>query len=252
MSWERGLHAVLLSIGQPSVASHSSSASLWRFRVAPERCYEVTIPRERVVDARSIRIHRSRHFDTGDMTTCEGISCTTFERTLCDCSAELTAFQLGRTFDDGMRRGIASLARLADCAERLESGPGRHMSSIRALLAERDATFEPGGSDAELRVMEPLRRARLPLPVQQFEIRVGKRVYRPDFAWPDDMVFAEYYGTAEHGSASAVVYDSERLTALVAAGWLPLIFTKASTDRDIVQQTIAALRQRRDGSLPVA
>jgi hypothetical protein len=57
-------------------------------------------------------------------------------------------------------------------------------------------------------------------------------------------VFAEYYGLPFHIGASAVVADSERLTALVAAGWLPLVFTHASSDGEVVELTRAALLQR--------
>jgi len=52
---------------------------------------------------------------------------------------------------------------------------------------------------------------------------------------------------AFHMGASAVAYDSERMTALVAAGWLPLVFTDTSSDREIVERTTAALQLRRVG-----
>jgi hypothetical protein len=58
------------------------------------------------------------------------------------------------------------------------------------------------------------------------------------------MVLAEYYGMPFHTGASAVIADSARLTALSAAGWLPLIFTHASSDREIIEQTTRALAQR--------
>jgi hypothetical protein len=41
-----------------------------------------------------------------------------------------------------------------------------------------------------------------------------------------------------------VTADSERLTALSAAGWLPLVFTQKSTDREIVDRTVEALGSR--------
>ena len=61
-------------------------------------------------------------------------------------------------------------------------------------------------------------------------------------------MFAEYYGLPFHIGAAAVVADSERLTALSTAGWLPLVFTSESTDREIVERTTAALHRRRVGS----
>ena len=62
--------------------------------------------------------------------------------------------------------------------------------------------------------------------MQQYRIEVGAKTYRPDFAWPEIKVFAEYYGLAYHIGASAVENDSARLTALSTSGWLPLIFTE--------------------------
>jgi hypothetical protein len=240
-TWERGLHAALLSIGDPSAASQSAAAWLWTFPHQPDRAYSAVVPRGRRVHLEGVDIQESEHFDDLDFTTHSGIRCTTFERTLCDMSALMTEVQLSKTLNDGLRRGVASMKRLRDCAERLESGPGRHMSVVRALLAARDHDFNPGGSDPELRIIDVVRRANLPVPVQQKRIRVGDKVYRPDYVWEPFMVFAEYYGMLDHTGDDAVIYDSGRLTALAAAGWTPLIFTRASTDREIVERVSEAL-----------
>ena len=48
---------------------------------------------------------------------------------------------------------------------------------------------------------------------QQHRVKVGSKTFRPDFAWPNRKVFAEYYGLPFHIGASAVVADSERLTS---------------------------------------
>ncbi len=245
-SWERGLLAIVLSL-EGSLASHSSAARLWGFEPRPEDRYEVTIGRDRFATSRGVAVHRSATVGEADIATRHGIACTSFERTFCDCTALLREHQLGRVLDDGMRRGVASLPRLKDCLERIESGPGRHMSVVRSLLVSRGIGFDPGGSRSELQVLDVFRRARMPMPVQQYTVRVGAKTYRPDFAWPDRKVFAEYYGLAFHIGASAVVADSERLTALSAAGWLPLVFTHASSDREIVERTTAALDQRAVG-----
>jgi hypothetical protein len=245
-SWERGLLAVTLSV-DGSIASHSSAARLWNFVSRPEDRYEVTVGRERRVAVEGVVLHRSGTLGDDDVTTRHDIMSTSFERTLSDCTTLLSEYQLGRVLDDGLRRGVASLQRLKGCSERTESGPGRHMSVVRSLLATRGIGFDPGGSRSELYLLDVFRRARLPLPVQQYRVKIGSKSYRPDFAWPDRMVFAEYYGLPFHTGASAVVADSERLTALAAAGWLPLVFTQASSDREIVERTTAALDQRRVG-----
>jgi hypothetical protein len=244
-SWERGLLAIVLSL-QGSVASHASAARLWKFEPRPEDRYEVTGGREYRAPLHGVVLHRSATLGHEDVATRDRIPCTSFERTLCDCTSLLREYQLGRVLDDGMRRGVASLRRLSGCAERLESGPGRRMSVVRSLLAARGIGFDPGGSRSELYLLDVFRRAQLPLPVQQHRVKVGSKTFRPDFAWPDRKVFAEYYGLPFHIGPSAVVADSERLTALSAAGWLPLVFTQASSDREIVERTVAALNQRGD------
>lgn len=242
-SWERGLLAAVLSL-QGSVASHAAAARLWRFEPRPEDRYEVTVGREYRAPLRGVVLHRSATLGHEDIANRDAIPCTSFERTLCDCTSLLSGYQLSRVLDDGLRRGVASLRRLTGCAERLESGPGRHMSVVRSLLEARGIGFDPGGSRSELYLLDVFRRARLPLPVQQHRVKVGSKTFRPDFAWPDRKVFAEYYGLPFHIGPSAVVADSERLTALSAAGWLPLVFTQASSDREIVERTVAALNQR--------
>jgi hypothetical protein len=242
-SWERGLQAVVMSV-DGSVASHSSASRLWGFEPRPEARYEITTGRSRYVARDGVRVHRSGTLVGADLTLRHGVACTSFERSLSDCTTLLSEYQLGRVLDDGLRRGIASLQRLRDCLERTESGPGRHMSVVRSLLETRGIGFDPGGSRSELYVLEVLRRAEVLLPVQQHRVKIGSKSYRPDFAWPEYMVFAEYYGLPFHTGASAVVADSERLTALAAAGWLPLVFTHASSDREIVERTTAALRHR--------
>ncbi len=244
-TWERGLLAAVLSI-DGSVASHASAARLWGFDPRPEDRYEVTVPRDKFATMRGVSVHRSKTLgDRADIHIRGGVPCTSFERTLCDCTGLLSARQLGRVLDDGLRRSVASLGALKQCCEQNESGPGRHMSVIRGLLGERGVGFNPGGSGSELQVLEVFRRAGIPMPVQQHSVRIGGKTYRPDFAWPEYLVFAEYYGLPFHTGPSAVVADNKRLTALAAAGWLPLVFTHASSDREIVQRTTEALNQRK-------
>jgi hypothetical protein len=242
-SWERGLLAIVLAT-EGSVASHASAARLWRLQPRPEDRFEITTTGVYRRTLPGAVIHRSSVLAEEDVMRTGDIPRTTFERTLCDCTTQLHEYQLGRALDDGLRRGVASLRRLAECAERLESGPGRHMSAIRVLLAERGIGFDPGGSRSELNLLDTLRRGLVPDPVQQHRIRVGSKTYHADFAWPDHKVFAEYYGLPFHTGASAVVADSARLTALSAAGWLPLVFTSSSSDAEIVDRTSAALRAR--------
>jgi hypothetical protein len=246
--WRQELMALVLCAGDGALASHAAAARLWNYVHEPQELVEVTVEREFTPKMRGV--HRTSILPDDDRAIRFAIPCTSFERTLCDCTALLSAFQLGRVLDDGLRRGDASLARLQSCVARLDSGPGRRLGVIKALLAQRDAAFDPGGSAAELHVLQVIRQAGLPVPVQQFPVGVRGRSYVLDFAWPDRRVFAEYYGLAVHSGASAVAKDSERLTALAGADWRPLIFTDATPDQQIVRDVANALRTApSDGAL---
>jgi hypothetical protein len=244
-SWEQSVMAEVLAAGEGAVASHSPAARLWDYCYLPEDAFDVTILASPGEGVRRRNVHRTKILPAADVSEVRGIPCTSFERTLCDCTAGLSPFQVGRVLDDGLRRSVVSLDRLMRCAARLDSGPGRRLSVIQRLLAERDASFDPGGSASELRVMAVLRDADIPAPVQQFRVKVGSRRFVLDFAWPDQLVFAEFYGLAVHSGASAVASDSSRLTALVAAGWRPLVFTDSTPDHEIVQsvQTLLSSAQ---------
>jgi hypothetical protein len=242
-SWEQDLVARVLATRDDALGSHGAAARLWLFQHRPESELDVLIKDDELtpITAGAPGVHRTRILPPEDVTERSGIPCTSFERTLCDCTTLLTEYQLGRVLDDGLRRGVASLEELATCAARLDSGPGRRLSVIKKLLAERDSSFHPGGSGSELDVLKVIREADLPIPVQQYPIRVAGHNYDLDYAWPDRKVFLEYYGLDVHSGASAVAYDSRRQTALVAVGWRPVVFTDSTTDGEMVRTLRAVL-----------
>jgi hypothetical protein len=240
-SWEQELLAGVLGVGRGAIASHAASARLWEWVHRPEFAISLLVKTDFSLHVHGVR--RTTILPDDDVTERLGIPCTSFERTLCDCTADLTPFQLGRVLDDGLRRGVVSLKDLERCALRLDSGRGRKLSVIKVLLAQRDESFNPGGSGSELDVLQVIRDAGLPLPVQQLAVTVEGRTFYPDYAWPSLRVFAEYYGLAVHSGASAVARDNDRLSALVAAGWHPLIFDETTTERKMVERLRRVLTQ---------
>jgi hypothetical protein len=238
--WRQDLMAAVLYYGGDAIASHSSAARLWEYVHRPEDALELTLMADFTPRARGL--HRTTILPDDDRAVRADIPCTSFERTLCDCTTLLSPFQLGRVLDDGLRRGVASLEKLQQCAARLDSGPGRKLTIVKELLAHRDASFNPGGSASELDVLlRVIREAGLPEPVQQHPIWANGHRYVVDFAWPERRVFAEYYGLAVHSGASSVAYDSQRLTDLVGIDWRPLVFTDATSDGRMVRDIENAL-----------
>jgi hypothetical protein len=238
-SWQQTALAAVLAAGDGALAYQATAARLWDYKYLPEESVDVLVERDAQPGLKGVR--RTTILPAADIAERFGIPCTSFERTLCDCTTILSKFQLGRVLDDGLRRKVASLDALTRCVFRLDSGPRRRLRVIQQLLEERDASFNPGGSESELRILAVLREAGIPAPVQQFPVRVDSHPYELDFAWPHLRVFAEYYGLAVHSGASAVAHDNERLTAMVGQNWRPLVFTDSTSDREIVKRTQQAL-----------
>jgi hypothetical protein len=237
--WRQDLMAAVLYYGADAIASHSSAARLWEYVYLPEDALELTVVAD--FTPRRHGLHRTTILPDEDRAVRSDIPCTSFERTLCDCTTLLSPFQLGRVLDDGLRRGLASLDKLQRCAARLDSGPGRKLTIIKELLAHRDASFNPGGSASELHVLRVIREAGLPEPVQQHPIWANGHRYVVDFAWPEKRVLAEYYGLAVHSGTSSVAYDNQRLTDLVGVEWKPLVFTDATSDSQMARDIKNAL-----------
>jgi hypothetical protein len=154
----------------------------------------------------------------------------------------LSWLQSGKVLDDGLRRKVVTLEQVRAAVQRLDSGPYRRLSVVQALLEQRSRpSYDPGDSDSEGRLFDVLEQAGLPLPVQQHAVKVRGTTYYLDYSWPQFRVFLEWYGLPWHIGASAVVYDSARISALASIKWRPLIFTDESTDREIVELTRDAL-----------
>jgi hypothetical protein len=70
----------------------------------PEHGIEICVVNDFPVEIRGIRVHRTTRLHDDDVAERRGVPCTSFERTLCDCTTRLSLFQLGRVLDDGLRR----------------------------------------------------------------------------------------------------------------------------------------------------
>ena len=238
---QQALLGAVLAGGDGAVASHSSAAWMWNFPVGVDTGFEITVLRPRHPEISGVRVHTTTILEPEDTTTRAGVPCTSFERTFCDSTWGHSFAQLGRVLDDGLRRGVTSIERVHSCLIRLDSGPLRKLTIVQGLLRERGVGYNPGGSNAELRVLRVLTDAGIPPPKQQHRVKVNGRTYFLDYAYEEVQRFIEYYELRSHSTPSAVVYDSDRITDLATIGWKPLIFTDANSDRDIVVRTAKAL-----------
>jgi len=100
--------------------------------------------------------------------------------------------------------------------------PGRRgIKALRTVLAARHPDAALTESVREHLLLEVLRRAGLPRPIPQFEVRGtdGRLVARVDAAYPDIRLALEYDSYLFHGSRAKYTTDLGRRNRLTALGW---------------------------------
>jgi hypothetical protein len=240
--WEQRLFAACRATG--GAASHRSGARLWGVSHVPALGLELTVPSLQVVRLDRVRAHRSNRLPDAHVTAYAGIPITTGARTLFDLSAVVSDDTLERAINDGLRRGVTTVDELKACFDDLAGRGRRRVAHLRPLIEERLVGFNPGGSDAELRVLRWIGQAGLPLPVQQLSVIANGRRYCLDFGYPNIKVGLEWDGWDDHGTRRAFDHDRGRRDELELAGWLILQFTSRMSRQTMVGRVRRALDQR--------
>jgi hypothetical protein len=232
-----------LWLGDRGVLSHTSAAVLWRLRGIREHEIEVTVTTSRRLSGRKTVMHQVQILDEADITCIEGIRTTTACRTICDLAGTVPHKELEIAVDDGLRRGLFSLARLRWQLKR--SGRGRKGLSLLAKIIDgRDPSFRPT-TPLETRIGRILLLSEFVPPVTQFEVvDGGDFVARFDFAWPECKVGIECESYEWHSGRAAWRRDTTRFNDLLPLGWRAF----RATDEDA--RDPAALLRTLSGLVP--
>ena len=178
--------------------------------------FEITVPRAATSRGRrACASTRSAILDADDVSRRDGVPCTSFERTLCDSTTQLVAGSSSAACSTtDLRRKVTTLDRLRACvaAARLGAAPAAERRAGSARAARRG--YDPGGSDAELRLLRVLERRRTAAAgAAASRCASAAAPYDLDFAWPDVQGLHRVLRAAvAHRHAEAVAYDSERIT----------------------------------------
>ena len=224
-TWRQDLLAAVLIWGSGAAASHRAAAPLFRIPNLDAGWIGLTVPRGRTRVAAPGVVHR-HPLDRVDVTVVDAIPTTTPARTLIDLAAVLSADALEEALDDALNRRLVTLASMRRRVAAI-ARPGRPgIAAVRRLLDDRDPEAAVPESIMERRAMRIFRKAGLPAPVAQYEIRSGERlVARLDFAYPDVKLAIEADGYASHARRERWERDRARDARLTLLGWRVLRFT---------------------------
>ena len=240
-TYEQAVLAAILAAGDFARAAQRTAARVWALRVPPPELIDVlTLPNRRL-RLQGVAQHRNERLEE-PVSRVGPIPVTSVARTLVDCLPFLPGRMYVRAVDDAKRRGLVTYEQLEAAHLAVDRGQktGRHLVVPgRPVVADRRLA---GGSDREIDVLEVIRRAGLPAPVQEFPIVVAGRQRYLDYAYPEKRVYLEFDGFAEHAQIRSTFDDDhERDAELALMGWLKLGFTSNTRETDIVRRVGTAI-----------
>jgi len=177
--------AAVLACGDAAVLSHHNAAALYAIRPPYEGDVHISLTRGQCRQRAGIKVHRG-HVAPDETTRHQGIRTTTPARTLHDLTPHLPRRDLERAIEQ------AEVLRLPGCTPYPAPFPTPESRLTR--------------SEAERKVLELIRAARLPIP------RTNTRLhgYEVDLLWPDQRLVVEVDGYAFHSHRAAFERDRRR------------------------------------------
>jgi very-short-patch-repair endonuclease len=222
--------AATLTAGPGALLSHHPGVVLWGFRPPPVHTMHVTVPGRKVRDREGIRMHRSR-LHPADATRLHGIPVTSAERTLLDYAATATANELDRAINEAQVQRRVSVHSLNEQFSRYPTHRGT-TALKKAIRTDPKLTR----SEAEWRLLQLIRKARLPEP----ETNVRICSWEVDLLWRAERVVVEIDGYAFHSSRSSFERDRRKDAELTARGWRVIRITWRQLTRE-PEATVALL-----------
>jgi hypothetical protein len=246
-TWEGDLLAATWAGGFRAAASHRSGAELLALPGRRRDIFEITTPRWRRARHGGLVVHETKALSAVDITTVDGIPCTTPARTVFDLCGR---FRLGMSelvLESALRKGLVTTRELWATLDRLSRSGRPGGTNLRLLLQARDPDQRVTHSEMEVLLLQALRASALPEPARQYEVWDGALfVGQVDAAYPDARIAIEYDSDEFHTGHLATKRDRDRRHRLIAAGWLPVDVGPEQLRRteQLVRSLAQALRTR--------
>ena len=151
--------AAVLACGDGALLSHYPAAVLWALRPPPTGAMHVTVMRDVREPRRHPSASRERHSTRADVTRRHGIPVTSPARTLLDVAASAAQRELNRAVDEARVNRLVTDRSLNEQCSRYPTHRGTAALKT-AIRTEPKLTR----SEAERRLLELIRAARLPEP----------------------------------------------------------------------------------------
>ncbi len=224
-TWEQRLMAAHLWLGRSSLVSHSAAAALWELPGFPRGPVELSVETPKATRT-GIRVHAVSDPLTAVATTVADIPVTNAGRTLLDVCSIVDPDVVEEALEDAIRRKLTTLSHIRWLARSRRGKGAKGIASLRRVIDDIGNQKAVSESRFETQLFRHLRRARLPLPIKQYEIFDGRRfIARPDFAYPHIRLAIEAHSYQFHSGRQKWESDIDRRDRIEEAGWRVLYVT---------------------------
>jgi very-short-patch-repair endonuclease/predicted transcriptional regulator of viral defense system len=222
--------AAVLACGPKALLSHRSVGALHGIRQDNRAKTDVTVPRPSARSRPTIDVHASLTLESRDVTSVDGIPCTTVARTLVDLGDVVSRREVERAVDRAELLRVFDGRAVHDVLAR--AGRRKGAGTLRAIL---DGYEQPKltRTEVEERFLALCRNASLPSPVVNEPIVLDDGItYEPDFLWRAEKLIAETDGRDVHTTRKAFEHDRLRDQRLTMAGFTIVRFTWRQVTRE--------------------
>jgi hypothetical protein len=216
------LMAAVLACGEAAFISHRSAADLWGIAPTERRVIDVASPTRAGRRHHMLSVHRLWEPADEDVTSVDGIPCSSVARTLLDLAGVVNQSRLERAVERTEVLRLFDLREVDELLARAGARPGTRRLRNALGPIRHD---EISRSDLERRFLALARRHSLPLPASNAWVSVPGGGFEVDFLWDRERLVVETDGHRFHSTRTAFESDRRRDQLLVAAGYDVVRFT---------------------------
>jgi very-short-patch-repair endonuclease len=234
------LAAAVAAAGPLSAAWGRSSGYLWGLWPELPATPEIVVPYGRPRRIHGVSVRRSRALNASLITERQHIRVTKPLVTLLDLGMVVGALDVAEVIILGRQKRLFSVPDVRATVDRF-ARPGRNgLTTARQALDLVMIGERPAESVLELYFHIGPGRFGLPAYSYQHEVKLGRKTYYIDVAYPEVMLAIEVDGYEKRAARASLDYDNERANALTLAGWTLLRFgwTKVRAEPEQVARDI--------------
>jgi very-short-patch-repair endonuclease len=218
------LAAAVAAGGAMAAAWGRSAAALWALLDDYPPTPEIVIPVKRRARLNGVIVHRSVDLCWNHLGHRRGIRTTNPLVTVLDLGVTLDCDSIAEVIVRGGAQRLFTLDAAKATVVRLARSGRTGVLNVRSALDLLDGLGRPLESVLELRFLLLAQRHALPEMEFQHQVRIGRRTFRIDAAYPELKLAIEIDGYEMRSSPEAFAADIERQNALVLEGWTILRF----------------------------